>query len=193
MAAILFPVFAKAREKARTASCQSNLKQLMLGVLMYAQDYDEVLPNHEQIGGILSWRGMIYSYVKNKQLFMCPSSEVTTNPFINWDGVSNDRGFRGAYGLPRIHDGSSPKARPLADIASVSETIFIGEIVEGDYYELGPIGGATHGVVRTDAASRRHSGGSNYAFCDGHVKWLNPTGVKCIDDTSPGNCMWNVQ
>ncbi len=193
LAAILFPVFARAREKARTSSCQSNLKQLQLGVIMYAQDYDEVLPNHEQISGILSWRGMIYPYVKNKQVYMCPSAEVTTNPITNWDGVSGDRNYRAGYGFPRIHDASVPRGRSLAEIASVSETICIAEVVEADYYELGPIGGATHGVVRTDAAGRRHSEGSNYAFVDGHVKWLRPTGVKCIDDTTPGNCYWNVK
>jgi len=193
LAAILFPVFAKAREKARTASCQSNMKQLMLGVLMYAQDYDEVLPNHEQYAGTprLSWWGMIYPYVKSTQVFICPSN-TSSDTFKSWDTVNTDRCLGAHYGIPRIHS-STPLRAPLSDIASVSETIFIGETwADGgcDDFEMGPIG-VPHGFVRTDAASRLHSEGSNYAFCDGHVKWLRPTGVRCIDDTTPGNCFWS--
>ncbi|MBM3472055.1 MAG: DUF4190 domain-containing protein [Armatimonadetes bacterium] len=67
MAAILFPVFARAREKARQASCQSNEKQLALGVLMYAQDYDEIFPMKS------NWADGVMPYVKNTMIFRCPS------------------------------------------------------------------------------------------------------------------------
>jgi prepilin-type N-terminal cleavage/methylation domain-containing protein len=77
LAAILFPVFARAREKARQASCASNLKQLSAAVLMYAQDYDDVLPKGiQQPWGTTSsspWYDMLYTYVKNGQVFQCPS------------------------------------------------------------------------------------------------------------------------
>ena len=71
LAAILFPVFARAREKARQASCLSNCKQLGLGALMYAQDYDEVV-------GIYDWQAVrmflvTEPYLKNEQIFICPS------------------------------------------------------------------------------------------------------------------------
>ena len=78
LAAILFPVFAQAREKARAASCLSNMKQIMTGVKMYTQDYDEVslwswyLPRPG--GGFNTWMEMVYPYVKNRDLFICPSA-----------------------------------------------------------------------------------------------------------------------
>ena len=75
LAAILFPVFAKAREKARQSSCSSNLKQLSLAVLQYVQDYDEMLPDAE-CNGYYDGRVWIISnipYIKNQQIFRCPS------------------------------------------------------------------------------------------------------------------------
>ena len=82
LAAILFPVFARARENARRASCQSNMKQLGLAFVMYAQDYDETLPigTDDSPSGNwgASWAGRLNSYVKSPQLYQCPSD--TTNP-----------------------------------------------------------------------------------------------------------------
>lgn len=83
IAAILFPVFARIREKARSASCQSNLKQLGLGILQYGQDYDERLPIGMNVkpaadwpadnrGG---WAGQIFPYVKDANIFHCPSDK----------------------------------------------------------------------------------------------------------------------
>ncbi len=90
LAAILFPVFAQAREKARAASCLSNLKQIGLGALMYAQDYDEVYvgsysyPNTWGNCPRFVWADLIYPYIKNQQLYACPS---TNRVFAN-DGAS---------------------------------------------------------------------------------------------------------
>ena len=85
LAAILFPVFGRARENARRSSCQSNLKQLGLGLLQYAQDYDETLPVGSrtfQNGGTLSvglgWAGQAFPYVKSTQVFTCPSDTSRT-------------------------------------------------------------------------------------------------------------------
>jgi len=92
LAAILFPVFARAREKARQASCASNLKQIGMAVMMYIADYDQVLPDPnpwfymptslcevESLTGKCtgrenSWQKVIEPYIKNKQVFVCPSS-----------------------------------------------------------------------------------------------------------------------
>ena len=68
LAAILFPVFARAREKARQASCTSNQKQIALGILMYAQDYDEAFPGFYQIARgtdwpLLLWIDLVMPYV----------------------------------------------------------------------------------------------------------------------------------
>jgi prepilin-type N-terminal cleavage/methylation domain-containing protein/prepilin-type processing-associated H-X9-DG protein len=80
LAAILFPVFAKAREKARTASCMSNEKQLILGLTMYKGDYDEMWPHtnwgdlvNAPVTGAASWLTGIFPYVKNTAVFQCPS------------------------------------------------------------------------------------------------------------------------
>jgi prepilin-type N-terminal cleavage/methylation domain-containing protein/prepilin-type processing-associated H-X9-DG protein len=81
LAAILFPVFARARENARRASCQSNLKQLGLGIIQYAQDYDEKMPVTNIVGGTAScgdtmgagWGSRIFPYVKSTQVYVCPS------------------------------------------------------------------------------------------------------------------------
>jgi len=86
LAAILFPVFAKAREKARQSSCLSNVKQIGLGVLQYAQDYDEKLPNkwwwfvHTPTGyttstNYLTWPEVVMPYIKNDQVWQCPSKQ----------------------------------------------------------------------------------------------------------------------
>lgn len=89
LAAILFPVFAQAREKARSTACLSNNKQIGLGLMMYAQDYDETLvppyagsgDNTNFDGSRLRWPHLIYSYVKNGQIFLCPSNPVAApNP-----------------------------------------------------------------------------------------------------------------
>ena len=90
LAAILFPVFAKAREKARQASCQSNLKQLMLGILMYTQDYDEKFPFFPWGEGYNGnpnssvWFKAIYPYVKNLQIYACPSSSRANGVWAVW-------------------------------------------------------------------------------------------------------------
>jgi prepilin-type N-terminal cleavage/methylation domain-containing protein/prepilin-type processing-associated H-X9-DG protein len=75
LAAILFPVFAQAREKARQTSCLSNTKQLGLSFAMYSQDYDEENPNgiNWYFPGGNGWGGQVYPYVKNTQVFRCPS------------------------------------------------------------------------------------------------------------------------
>src|SRR5205809_502064 len=97
LAAILFPVFAQAREKARMASCLSNMRQLGLGLRMYAQDYDET---HAAIRFIdtdarghfpYGWRNAIKPYLKNKQIFACPSN-VNSEP----NGPGTDKNAEGS-------------------------------------------------------------------------------------------------
>jgi prepilin-type N-terminal cleavage/methylation domain-containing protein len=104
LAAILFPVFARARENARRASCMSNLKQIGLGFMMYAQDYDENYPssfyytdevtdpNWGASGGqnYMFWMQMVYPYVKSNQIFFCPSGNsaqahaISGNYGVKW-------------------------------------------------------------------------------------------------------------
>lgn len=73
LSAILFPVFATAREKARQTACLSNLKQIGLAFTQYEQDYDEFVPCGNELWGIEGWAGRIYPYVKSTQVFLCPN------------------------------------------------------------------------------------------------------------------------
>lgn len=83
LAAILFPVFARARENARRSSCQSNLKQIGLGLVQYTQDYDERTPGVWKQAGptanadVTEWPDLIFPYVKSAQLFVCPSATAS--------------------------------------------------------------------------------------------------------------------
>jgi prepilin-type N-terminal cleavage/methylation domain-containing protein/prepilin-type processing-associated H-X9-DG protein len=88
LAAILFPVFARAREKARQASCQSNLKQLGIAVAQYTQDYDGMYPMawSESYGTGGNWMNYVQPYVKSLQVFRCPSDSGRDIPG-NWAGI----------------------------------------------------------------------------------------------------------
>ena len=98
LAAILFPVFARARENARRASCQSNLKQIGLGFLQYAQDYDECMPYRTNGAGdgMIGWPVAIMPYVKSVQVFKCasdPTKPVTAGKdtlsyAVNYDAIA---------------------------------------------------------------------------------------------------------
>ena len=99
LAAILFPAFARARENARRSSCQSNLKQIGLAALQYNQDFDErVVPNYMPIPGFRTvggynggegiWPDFLYPYIKNAQVFNCPSAKNSTAD-VTYPGVQN--------------------------------------------------------------------------------------------------------
>ncbi len=98
LAAILFPVFARARENARRTSCISNLKQIGLGIIQYTQDYDEHYPATRQ--GVSNstgnaWPYLVQPYVKSSQLFTCPSDTSSAN--INGAWSKNGYQFHTSY------------------------------------------------------------------------------------------------
>ena len=147
LAAILFPVFAQARDKARSIACLSNTKQLALGVIQYSQDYDELLPvagYNAQCRG--RWQWQIYPYVKNQQVFTCPNISqrpwvATTNnnftcPNSGQTGLVVGQNDKGGYGWSYALQGdngngaSSLDNAPgyaLASIQKPADTIIIGE------------------------------------------------------------------
>lgn len=150
LAAILFPVFAQARDKARSAACLSNTKQLALGVIQYTQDYDELLPVagfNTQCRG--RWQWQIFPYVKNEQVFTCPNIQQqpwrsATNNNYTCPAITNVRPVatglrvgqndRGGYGwnyaLLADNSGIALDAAPgysLASIQKPADTIIIGE------------------------------------------------------------------
>src|SRR3954454_8547490 len=93
LAAILFPVFAQARDKARQAVCLSNCKQVGTALQMYSQDYDEILPQGYNGPSKISWGKVTVPYVKNLDIFTCPSAPQTkaSTPSVN-------HLFTGGYG-----------------------------------------------------------------------------------------------
>ncbi|MCE5238596.1 DUF1559 domain-containing protein [bacterium] len=156
LAAILFPVFAKAREKARQSSCLSNTKQIGLAVMQYAQDYDEMLPATYHGTGVadyMSWAMKIAPYCKNNQVFNCPSST------IRWDGTWMGESI--SYGYNVFFE----TARSLGTIPSPSETVLMGD---GINFRLVP---QPHLVYPNQRQVQyRHNEMANVAFCDGHSK-----------------------
>jgi prepilin-type N-terminal cleavage/methylation domain-containing protein/prepilin-type processing-associated H-X9-DG protein len=97
LAAILFPVFARARENARRSSCQSNLKQMGLGFMQYTQDYDERWPNPWRYNDDGNWLPAVYPYIKSAQVFQCPSDSSKT--VAGWGTTTGFTYFHTSYGL----------------------------------------------------------------------------------------------
>ncbi len=162
LAAILFPVFARAREKARQTSCLSNLKQFGLGLMMYAQDYDEMLPVRAYTGTDLVypngttgttylWYHMLYPYLKNWQMMQCPSSSQ------RYDGGYHPMGGYG--GNVYIWEIS------LGRVTEPSETL---AVLDGSYYLLDEDADNGDNAYNPVAA---HNEGSNATLLDGHAKW----------------------
>jgi prepilin-type N-terminal cleavage/methylation domain-containing protein/prepilin-type processing-associated H-X9-DG protein len=150
LAAILFPVFARARENARRTACLSNLKQIGLGVAMYTQDYDERLVSYAYPNPlntvVYGYQVALHPYVRNYQLYVCPSAEkISTNasPSCDPTKVSTNATGAGSYGYNYANLGDYYRAtsdpasatnpnilrdRALADIASPTETVMLTEI-----------------------------------------------------------------
>ncbi len=199
LAAILFPVFAQAREKARHTSCLSNGRQIGTAFLMYTQDYDENLPLTTFPLPSNSWTDQVQPYIKNRQVYRCPSDDST-----NWTQALASPGFgqdglrRSSYFLSAYMAGSQPYGN-LAAIKSPASVIYVGESnknVTRDHFhpfnwngnqEAPPnpsYSGFMHSVTFDDAknettelALRRHSDGGNFVFLDGHSRWQKWTQV----------------
>lgn len=194
LAAILFPVFARAREKARQTSCLSNLKQLNLGVMMYLQDYDEVFPPlmYASATGAITMYDVVTPYVKNNQIAKCPSKNAAIKVFAGGAYVSPSNGDVGmdmhllAPLNPDPHYSYGPNERlihtleggasywyplSLAAVGSVAEVPLVYEAVghnHGNAQVTGPIDNST---INGWGPARRHNEGLNIGFVDGHAKW----------------------
>lgn len=166
LAAILFPVFARARENARKANCQSNMKQIGLGILQYVQDYDETMPMYANATYTYNWDTAIAPYLKNTGVLKCPSTTGTgtrygiSYPHVSWTG--------GGVTLARISRSS--------EVAMLFET----QYDNGNQLKLAycptnypiPPGVATDRTLNGFPLVPRHSEGCNVTYCDGHVKWM---------------------
>ncbi len=166
LASILFPVFGRAREKARQATCQSNLKQLAMAFEMWLQDHDETYPY--SFKGGLSWDKALYEgkYMGSKNILSCPS-DVFTHTGIPRSYPANR--YICAFG-----DAISPNPPdPIVSMAQISkptETVLLLE-EHGENRDYSLAGAPARTVVTPLFAQKIHSAGRNLLFCDGHVKW----------------------
>jgi prepilin-type N-terminal cleavage/methylation domain-containing protein/prepilin-type processing-associated H-X9-DG protein len=182
LAAILFPVFARARENARRASCQSNLKQIGLGIHQYTQDYDEKMPppflhyasayDSDSYASVLT-----LPYVKSDQIWYCPSAPKPDATHTAYRGFSS-------YGINVLMgtDGTG-QATGIA-LSAINNPAELVNAIESSYSALAattPGYFAAWYSTSTPYASyntngvgipyARHFDGANALFCDGHVKW----------------------
>jgi prepilin-type N-terminal cleavage/methylation domain-containing protein/prepilin-type processing-associated H-X9-DG protein len=195
LAAILFPVFAQAREKARTISCLSNTKQMDLGVLMYVQDYDESFPISLYLadpgtGLAFSVYDAIFPYTKNNGIVQCPSAPhvIDWTAYMALFGLTTPNNFRYASYCPNVTlfaDGPdnvlTGNRRPIQTLGSIPYPV-----AESMWYD-GFIGGG--GSFYTPVEGR-HTSGANVAYVDGHSKWFrlkqNPNPDPGLYDTAIG-------
>ncbi len=198
LAAILFPVFGRARENARRSSCQSNLKQLGLSVEQYKSDYDSYFPIQKGAAPAAGvWEG-VQPYVKSLQLLQCPS-EVTP-PNSNPDAAPYkpaplNNGFSDYFFNASLTNGAG--GRNDSELEQPALTILVGDgTADTSGNQLPYINGSRNGFecggviwkntspncndasaffhMLAPTAAVRHLEGANYAFTDGHAKYYKP-------------------
>jgi len=177
LAAILFPVFAKAREKARQTACLSNCKQLALAVIQYSQDYDEMMVGYCTQSPANVWHPvweMLNPYIKNNQVWVCPSQTGTTQGLganiqhliidLNWGAA--------AISMAQI---TMPAEKLLFCDAQSGSSAGGVEGSGGNPVAWCPAGHAGYPPSWNDVyqygISSRHNNGANCVFADGHAKW----------------------
>jgi prepilin-type processing-associated H-X9-DG protein len=209
LAAILFPVFAKAREKARQTTCASNQRQIGLAIMQYVQDSDETFPTQyytvpKDYNSIVTWDNAINPYIK------LGLAKTGTQSGYNSFNTPNDvlhcpdddiarGGANGASWKPRTyswnnHIGLGAK---LVTVPAPADTILIAErpssanIVNfNSYWNVwSPDNQSPDG---NQCPNPLHTGGWNYLFADGHVKWYLPANTIGHNDASVtgGSCTW---
>ena len=185
LAAILFPVFAQAREKARQTSCLSNMKQIGTALQLYVDDYDETFPCYYNTGWYIwissanygdNWYSCLVEmepYFKNRSLMKCPSQSKSAG-FIDGKRIPDGTSWNCSYafneslaivsGTPG-DDGSAESC--TAQAATMSQLTASGTFVtffESDYLGANP-------GVSWNHVMERHNGGGNLVFADGHAKF----------------------
>jgi len=214
LAAILFPVFAQAREKARTASCGSNARQLGLAIRMYSQDYDEHFPFAGWLPngniGTWEWQNSTAPYIKSKALYRCPSTTdldeqadpthrdwninpvnyIFNNMLANGRNPSSDAAVATPSDCWMVMDGHSDWGGGVGvDWLGRPNTVWLMEDST-----FGTNGDLVTGWLSWQGFTwglPRHSGGGNICFTDGHVKYkkLNPGGTLTV---AQGNALYRM-
>ena len=207
LAAILFPVFARARENARRTSCLSNTKQMGLGLMQYSQDYDEMLvPNVGGNGNSESWPDLLQPYLKSYQIFICPSATDSAP-----DSTSKSKkGLVCHYVVNNVYwsnvtlGGLFQAPRSLASVEDSAGTVFCADGVDGtgNGHVLQLVGNGSPyltldmnaqpstltsgGTLNYQGVLRgRHFDGVAITFLDGHAKWMRLD--KLVETSPAGN------
>jgi prepilin-type N-terminal cleavage/methylation domain-containing protein/prepilin-type processing-associated H-X9-DG protein len=194
LAAILFPVFAQARDKARSAVCLSNQKQLATAMYMYMQDYDERFPvwrydvpvSASAPNGAIKWVENLQPYAKNKNIWICPSDDIPTEAKAQGLKIGTSQA-QNSYWLNAYifrWSGNNVKNAPpsltLAEVPYPATTVVFcdGPINDGNHVWPGP----PHEWCGTQkwciSSETRHSGGIHFIFADAHVKWYRVEQLK---------------
>jgi len=200
LAAILFPVFARARENARRSSCMSNLKQIGLGSLQYSQDYDEKFLSQNGTGQNITtgfhFGVILQPYMKSKQVFLCPSAAgsavdpiATPNPVPEnadhvWGYTANTsanppvEAFTGSYGMNLNVDGKA--------LTTITSPATLGLFFDSTWPQVGGITpGGNFGFGGLNDASR-HFDGLSICYADGHAKWRKRSAAYADTPSIPG-------
>jgi len=190
LAAVLFPVFAQAREKARINQCSSNMKQIALAFLQYAQDYDEYTPvghaSQCNIQGGEGWAGDIYPYVKSMGVFSCPDD--TRGAFA---GGMTTMSYAMNYNTGWCLNGGGTYllVLPLSKYAAPASTILITEFrfpLDSGFYGVSSaniMSGETNGsngIVSSPVTNGYSTGCDPGAYCVGNAGWygtIDPGGL----------------
>ena len=190
LAAILFPVFAQARAKARQIACLSGLKQIGNAIVMYSQDYDEMFVPGNVANGFspIYYDVLLDPYVKSKEVWTCPDAVTATATQVRNIGMNE------AVAIPLGRFGNTFPPLALSDIESPAELIAMSDTLPNDWgkdssFGTGSFGQAFQACRAAQQAARgpinlnenrltapylRHNTGGNYAFADGHAKWNHP-------------------
>ncbi|RYX83583.1 DUF1559 domain-containing protein [bacterium] len=200
LAAILFPVFARARENARRASCQSNLKQIGLGVLQYVQDYDETYPLNTRgatTGGndYALWMVNIYPYVKSTQIFNCPSGKNIQN--LSFTSPALTFAWIRSYGMSELVTSAFNNPIKASQVGKTSEMALLGDCTFTIWNSPGRVYNAnsddiTSAPLVPAESMARHLGGSNVAYMDGHVKYIPQSKMGPIDVNNINTWGFNI-
>ena len=210
LAAILFPVFAKAREKARQIACLSNEKQIGLAIMQYSQDYDELLMPRYTNFNQTNWHTIVQTYVKSYAVMQCPSNPKKNSPDSEYPGgtVTGTASYsantgKNAAGVPNrpFTDLNGP-GDPTVSLASMDSPAQLIGIVESttrysDFYVDYPTNFAQDGPGQFDhqgSLFSGHTGFANFLFLDGHAKAMRPLQtLDAIDGGGAGDTnMWTL-
>ena len=190
LAAILFPAFARARENARRATCQSNLKQIGLGLMQYTQDYDEKFPSIASgladvalfadpatINTYPSVEACVQPYIKSWQLFRCPSATDIT--IATLEPIRNNATSYVSNGVLIRYGGVSVAAIPeTASLIAVQERKFVASSSANDPQRVPwNTNDFQYWLYINGGYSNVHFDGGNLLFADGHVKWRKTVSI----------------